>query len=273
MQLVVQRLAGPVVSVQPDTPVGVCARLMLQHGFRHLPVVDEDERPLGVIEDMAVFRHGALLGPSLELWLAFDPTSDRLRARDLMEPFGGRVALGSSFVVAMQRLAAGRGGALAVVDDERLVGLVTEHDAVVAARDVVDPTRTVGEFATTPARQVDWLTPAHLALDQMTSSGVRHLAVLRDGALHAVVSLRDLVAENVTQRRHLTVDDVRRAGEVHVTAPSARVREAAARMARSHVGCLPVLGDDGVVVGMLTRSDLLRAAVHALELDRKEPPA
>ncbi len=265
MQLVVHALAGPVVHVYPDTPLGVCARLMLRHRFRHLPVVDADQRPEGVVEDADVFQHGALLGPDMDLWLAFEPDSDRLRAADVMGPFGGRVAPGSSMLRALVLLDRARGQALAVVDDEeRLVGLVTEHDAVVVARDLVGSEVLVGDACTRDPSTVDWLLPAAEALEQMVAGGFRHLVVLKEGALHGVVSLRDLVAENVSQRPDFVVHDAMRGGPVHTIGVGESLREAADRMCREHVGCLPVLDDEGAVVGVLTRTDLRRACVEAL---------
>ena len=40
--------ARPVV-VQPKDPIGVAVRLMEEGGYRHLPVVDEDNRPVGIL--------------------------------------------------------------------------------------------------------------------------------------------------------------------------------------------------------------------------------
>ncbi len=37
------------VSVKPETPVEEVVRLMGELGVRHIPVVDDDEKPLGVI--------------------------------------------------------------------------------------------------------------------------------------------------------------------------------------------------------------------------------
>lgn len=266
MQLVVERLTGPVVHAHPDTPLGVCARLMLHNGFRHLPIVDDATRPVGMVEDLEVFRRGALLGPELDLWLAFEPEYDRLRALDVMSPFGGRCAPGSSLLTALVQMGRSGGDALAVVDDEEgLVGLITEHDAVEAARDLVDPERTVASIATTDPITADWLQPGADALSRMFDAGVRHILVTREGLLHGVVSLRDLVSENVTQRTDLVLHDVMRAGPVHTTRMDASIREAAGLMVREKIGCLPICQDDARPRGLVTRADFRRAAVQALE--------
>ena len=42
-------MSSPVISVAPDIGVGACLQLMTDRHIRHLPVVDEDGRVLGVI--------------------------------------------------------------------------------------------------------------------------------------------------------------------------------------------------------------------------------
>jgi acetoin utilization protein AcuB len=111
----------------------------------------------------------------------------------------------------------------------------------------------------------------HEAVDRMCQRKVRHLPVLdRDGALVGIITDRDI-------RHHLFAADVyRQIGHVPVSvllqqAPvrgvmSAPVQsisaasdlaEAAERMRREKVGCLPVM-DGPRVVGMLTEIDVLR---------------
>lgn len=40
-----------VITVRPDTPIHEAARLMTQHGVSGLPVVDETDRPVGIISE------------------------------------------------------------------------------------------------------------------------------------------------------------------------------------------------------------------------------
>ena len=265
MDLVVRRLERPLIVALPHTPVGMCARLLVRHGIRHLPVVDELERPVGIIEDTDVFRMGALFGPNDDVWLAFDAESDRLRAADLLRSMERRCTVGSPTLLALNELASAKCGAVGVLDpDGSLVGLFTEHDGVVAARDLVDPNHRVGDFATFPAETVDWMDPAMGALERMTDAHIRHLVVMREGALAGVVSLRDLRIAADPDRRDWVVYDAMHDGEIHTTRPEESVRDAAARMASHRIGCLPVRGDDEAVLGILTRTDLVRASVQAL---------
>ena len=51
-------------------------------------------------------------------------------------------------------------------------------------------------------------------------------------------------------------------------APETSLREAAKRMVDGKIGCLPVIEPDGTLVGLVTETDLLRAAL--LEEAREE---
>ena len=44
------------VTVKPDDPLPLAASKMVEGGFRHLPVVDEDGRPIGVVSVRDVLR-------------------------------------------------------------------------------------------------------------------------------------------------------------------------------------------------------------------------
>jgi CBS domain-containing membrane protein len=107
--------------------------------------------------------------------------------------------------------------------------------------------------------------------DLMSLGRVRHLPVLDGERLVGVVSMRDLLAHSLAraldfeprQRRvFLKSVDVREAmSERLITVrPDTLQAEAAALMLRHRIGCLPVLDAAGALVGIVTETDLLRAA-------------
>ncbi len=111
------------------------------------------------------------------------------------------------------------------------------------------------------------------ALELMRLARLRHLTIENNGVLVGILSYRDLQDALLARS---TADGERNASALrgttaaeHLTgtpfsiAPDATLEEAAARLERLRVGCLPVveIAEQGLrVVGLLTEMDLLRAA-------------
>ena len=49
-------MTRPVVATTPDTPIGEAAMLMVNHKIGGLPVVDADQRLVGIITESDIFR-------------------------------------------------------------------------------------------------------------------------------------------------------------------------------------------------------------------------
>ena len=100
----------------------------------------------------------------------------------------------ASVAEAADLMAERRIGAVLVVEQGRLVGIVTERDLVyrVLAKRVEPDGTALKEVMTA---KVDTVTPddsAFDALEKMQKGHYRHLPVLRDGDLFGIISIRDL---------------------------------------------------------------------------------
>jgi CBS domain-containing protein len=101
----------------------------------------------------------------------------------------------ASLFDAVLRLGEKRIGALPVVEDGRIVGIVSERDVIYClrehGRDALD--WTVGQVMSSPAITVDPQTEVLAALALITQRRIRHLPVVERGEIRGIVSIGDLV--------------------------------------------------------------------------------
>ena len=124
-------------------------RLMATGGFRHVPVIDAFDRLIGIVSDRDVRR----LLPSPET----DPTDletfvDHTRVFDIMTRALVTLERNASMQQAIQLVLENRIGALPIVEDERLVGILTQTDMLRAYSDLLGQpsgTLTIEETAPT----------------------------------------------------------------------------------------------------------------------------
>jgi CBS domain-containing protein len=92
---------------------------------------------------------------------------------------------------------------------------------------------------------------------------IRHLLVARHELLQGLLSYRDLIealsGPEAAALRRARVADVMQQSPVTIV-PESSLLEIAGQMCRYGFGCLPVVDVEGRLVGLVTESDLLRAA-------------
>ena len=105
------------------------------------------------------------------------------------------IAADAPLTAAVDRLGEKRIGALPVVEDGRIVGIVSERDVIYCLRDrgreALD--LAVSEVMGAPAITVDSQTDVLHALALITERRIRHLPVVDGGAIRGIVSIGDLV--------------------------------------------------------------------------------
>jgi len=117
---------GP-VTIAPDTPLLEAEWRMQEGGFRHLPIVDGYDRLVGIVSDRDL-REAA---PSDATALSRQELTyllSRLTVRDVMTTPVLTARPAEPAETAAIRMRENKVGALPVVDDERLVGIVTTAD-------------------------------------------------------------------------------------------------------------------------------------------------
>ncbi|MEQ1502617.1 MAG: CBS domain-containing protein [Myxococcota bacterium] len=261
----VSELMTPVpVQVSTGTPIATCAARMEHLAIRHLPVVAEDGRLVGVVTDAAIHRVGAMFGTE---FVVFDSRDEATVAGQLSTPPEVVASPEDDLPVVMNRLVATRQDCVVVVDEhQHPIGIVTEHDLLKVALEVVPIRLTVDHLPARPLITLERTAPAAWALDAMARMAIRHVPVTDpDGTLVGVVSYRDLIADDVA-RRSVTLDEVVRSADVFHVAPGTPLVTCARSMIDHRVGCLPVV-KSGRAERIVTRRDLVYAAATGLETE------
>ncbi len=113
---------------------------------------------------------------------------------------------------------------------------------------------------------VDLGTPLSFAWTVMNEMKVRHLPVLDGERLVGILSHRDLMLhgqpkdDGSLKFPELTAAQTMTA-KLHTCSPSATISQVADLMVRHRVGAIPVVGDGGVLVGLVTSTDLLKLLI------------
>lgn len=118
------------ISIEPDAPALAALDLMIDHGFRHLPVLDESMRVCGVVsfDDL---RETLPVPVGLMTPLAAETRQQVLdvSVRDAMTPDPVTIRRDAPIEEAVSRMLQGRFGCLPIVDDDgRLEAIITETD-------------------------------------------------------------------------------------------------------------------------------------------------
>ncbi len=100
---------------------------------------------------------------------------------------------------------------------------------------------------------------------EMTLAGVRHFPVVDDrNHLVGILSDRDLLrAFGLSTVESVAIGDVMTV-DVQTTTVDAPAHEAVELLIDLKIGCLPVIGEEGQLVGLVTQTDFLEVAHRAL---------
>jgi CBS domain-containing protein len=258
-------MTSPALTVGPNEDVRLALQMMLWGGCRHLPVV-EDGRLLGLIGewDVAIL---ASIGPDTPL-----------AVRDVMVSSPATARAGEPVGVVARRMSRERIDCVPVVDDERLVGIVTSTDVVnnearryrferAAGSPSVSHVMTANVASVYPDSSIE------RALGIMLERNVRHVPVVDDR--HRVVGMvsdRDVRAavgdpvEALDESRPALRDDVESimTNVVMAVHPDTPVDELGACFLDDRVGAVPVVDDADRLIGIVSYVDVLHYALRGL---------
>ncbi|MEO0651791.1 MAG: CBS domain-containing protein, partial [Planctomycetota bacterium] len=124
---VAQIMTTDVFTVHPEDLVDLAASLMEWEHLRHVPVEDDDGSVVGILSHRALLR---MVGRGTD-------REESVAVRELMRPNPVTASPDMTTLAAMDLMRDKKVACLPVLDNGRLVGIVTEHDFIEVARQVL----------------------------------------------------------------------------------------------------------------------------------------
>ncbi|GLY70458.1 CBS domain-containing protein [Amycolatopsis taiwanensis] len=185
-------MTAPVVTVGPDASAKRAAELLSEHGFTALPVVDSEDRLVGIVTE------ADLIGDRIPVDPRYRHRDERVRhpgvtvAEVMTSPVTG-MAPGTDLAMLARALLTGRIRAMPIVDGSRLVGIVTRGDIVRAfARQdteiAAEVRRRLASYGGPDRWQVEVHDGAVRIVDANDNETDRHVVTLLAEAVPGVVS-------------------------------------------------------------------------------------
>ena len=125
------------IMVPPSMPASEAQKIMVENKVRHLPVVGDGKRPLGLVSRQRLRIPPAELG-SLNVWEITRFLAD-LTVKDVMVKGNDMLTIGPHATMedAAQIMAEKKVGCLPVVENNVVVGVITETDMLVELADLL----------------------------------------------------------------------------------------------------------------------------------------
>lgn len=191
------------VAVAADAPLEQAFDLLREQCVRRLPVVDAEERLVGVVslDDLVwlLAREIAGLGEVLRAQLpAGASPMPREVARRAVEHYAREVATSSSsasIAEVAREMREKAVGSVVVLGGDEAVGLVTDRDLAlrVVARGIDPAGATAASVMSAPLIAAGASEPLDEIVERMRTTGIRRVPILRDGRPVGIVTFDDLL--------------------------------------------------------------------------------
>jgi len=122
-------MSAPVITVHPWTAAKAAAELLAMHGFTALPVVDDDDRLIGIVTEADLIRNRVPADPRKAHLHIAQPDSPATVGEVMTTPVTA-MSTGTDVAELCQALVDARIRAMPIVDGSAVVGIVTRGDIV-----------------------------------------------------------------------------------------------------------------------------------------------
>lgn len=189
------------------------------------------------------------------------PPQRPLQVGDVMSREPLIAAPHDSIAVAAKRMSEHNVSCLVVVDEDRVVGILTEKDVLkgVAGRDIEFHRLRVSQRMSSPAEVVPFDLSVLEAGRIMEARNIRRLPIVQDGRLVGIVTSTDITRGLISLNPVRYISDIMTPGVATVDS-EAKVDEAARIIARQNTSCI-IAQHRQEIAGIITEKDILRRVV------------
>lgn len=275
-------MVSPVIVMKFNDTLARARRLMLKHEVTRLPVIDENETPVGIITQKDMIR---AIEQSEPIWRR--RPIDQVLVQQIMTKNPITVGQKSDIADITKMMVKNNISGVLVTDDSRLIGIVTKTDIVKAFPEIYSGRAKVEDFMTREVKTADRRHPITHIIDLMNKANVSRIVIVEGEKPIGMITSRDLTfvkpieAETGLRSRSLGVkdpqsllrtrrrlarkmlviaDDVMSTDLVTVNA-SEDLANATRLMVINNIGGLPVISNGGLV-GIITKRDILRSIIE-----------
>ncbi len=254
-------MTSAVITVEPSSTIREVTRLMVDRRVGRV-VITENGAPVGIFTEQDVLKR--------VMNRALDVHKTPVR-RVMTTPVQG-VPQRTTIVEVLGRMYKGRYRHLLVYDDDRrMAGLVSMRRILNLVVDLgadLRDSRTVGDVVSGSVPTVDAATPVTRVIDKLVRENAGCVMVALEGRVGGIFTERDVLKKVALEDRDMgqvPVAEVMTPDPLVMTG-SSPVQEVLAQMRDNGFRHMPVAGDDGEVVGIVSVGDVLQYA-KALDID------
>lgn len=255
------------LAVSLETRVDELLQMVESLAMHHFPVVDQDQRVIGVVSDTDLILQARNRMRSPEVASNGDFTT----VKDI---FTGNLVTVDHLASPRQALALLMEHyirSLPVLENGKLVGIVTTGDFLreFSYGQMTCAKEPVSDFLRPPAEPLDPDTTADEALAALKKIGSDHLAVVQGGCPIGVVSGREILKSIAMEgsERNLTGRSsiLKFLHKTPAFRPGQRMNEAAALMVEHGLSALAVTNQANRFLGIITANEILHVMLQALK--------
>jgi CBS domain-containing protein len=177
-------MSSPVITVRRDTPVKAAIGLVTSHGFTALPVVEDDDRLVGIVTEADLVRDRVIPNPRTLIWREEAPTTPPPQTvGEVMTAPATSVRQAADAAEVAKVLLDAHIRCVPVVDGARVVGIISRRDLLkTLARDDLTIVTDVRHALAQYGGHGRWVVSVHdgvvTVVDEFDDHNDRHVAAV-----------------------------------------------------------------------------------------------